>query len=119
MYIYIYVCVCVCINQVEELSIYDNVITMTRKFGKHSHVTYGTLRSCLNLIWSHQQCIPRSPPLEIEPATTGETLPLGHRSMPHISDGKSTSHGYCAICFLLAQRYVCSQEDIVTTYIYM
>ena len=29
-----------------------------------------TLDSCFDLIRSHQQCIPWSPPLEIEPATT-------------------------------------------------
>ena len=76
-----------------------NVITMTRKFGEHSHVTYGTLCNCFDLIWSHQLCILSSPLLEFEPATTAckaETLTLGHRSMPHINDTKSTSHGYCA-----------------------
>ena len=29
---------------------------MTKKFGKHPHVTYGTLNSCLDLIGSYQQC---------------------------------------------------------------
>ena len=71
--------------------IYDNVITMIRKSSKHSHATSATLYSCFDLIWSHQQCILWSPPLEIEPATTeckAETLSLGHRSMLHISDPK-------------------------------
>ena len=53
------------INQVEELCMYDNVITMPRKFGQHSHVTYRTLYSCFDLICGHQQCIPWSPPPEI------------------------------------------------------
>ena len=41
-----------------------------------------TLDSCFNLIRSHQQCIPWSPPLEIKPATTdcsAETLQLSHQ----------------------------------------
>ena len=42
---------------------------MTRKSGKHPHATFETLNSCFDFIGSHQQCIPRSPPLEIEPAT--------------------------------------------------
>ena len=60
--------------------IYINWITMIRKFGKHSHSTYGTLNSCFDLIGCHQQCIPWYPPLEIEPVTTecrDETLQLG------------------------------------------
>ena len=42
---------------------------MTRKSSTHPHATYGTLNSCFDLTGSHQQCIPRSPPLEIELAT--------------------------------------------------
>ena len=42
---------------------------MTRKSGKHFHTTYGTLDSCFGLIRSHQQGIPWSPLVEIEPAT--------------------------------------------------
>ena len=41
-------------------------ITVTRKSGTHLHVTYGALNSCFDLIRSHQQCIPWSPPLEIK-----------------------------------------------------
>ena len=43
---------------------------MTRNSSKHPHATYRTLNSCFDLIGSHQQCIPWSPPLEIEPATS-------------------------------------------------
>ena len=50
--------------------IYYHRITMTRKSGKHLHVTYGALNNCFDLIRSHQQCTPWSPPLEIEPTTT-------------------------------------------------
>ena len=57
-------------------SIYDNVITISRKFDKHSYATYGTLFSCFDLIFVSSA--------------------VGHRSMPHLSDSKSTSHGYCA-----------------------
>ena len=56
------------------------------------------LDSCLDLR-PHQQCIPWSLPLEIEPATTecrNETLPLSHQFTSHIIDAKSTSHGNCA-----------------------
>ena len=35
-------------------------------YARHSE----TLDSCFDLIRTHQQCIPLSPPLEIEPATT-------------------------------------------------
>ena len=67
---------------------------MTRKFSKLLHTTNGTLNCCFDLIGSHQQCIPWTPPLEIEPATTEtQTLSLGYQFMPHISDAKSTSHG--------------------------
>ena len=45
-------------------------ITTTRKSGTHLHVTYGALNGCFDLIRSHQQCTPWSPPLEIEPTTT-------------------------------------------------
>ena len=55
-----------------------------------------TLDCCFDFIRSHQQYIPWSPPLEIEPATTecrAETLPLSHQSESHTSDAKSTNHG--------------------------
>ena len=55
--------------------------------------------SCFNLTRSHQQCIPWSPLLEIEPATTdcwAETLQLSQQSISHTSDTKLTSHGNCA-----------------------
>ena len=42
-----------------------------------------TLDNYFNLFGSHQQCIPWSPPLDIEPATTecsAETLPVSHLS---------------------------------------
>ena len=58
-----------------------------------------TLDSCFNLIRSHQQCIPWSPPLEIEAATTdcrAESLLLSHESILHTSDAKLTSHCNCA-----------------------
>ena len=62
---------------------------MTRKFSKHQHATYGTLNSCFDFIGSHQQCIPLSPPQNVET----ELLPMGHQFMPHISDAKPTSQG--------------------------
>ena len=49
---------------------YYHRITMTRKSGKHRHATYRALNSCFDLIRSHQQCTPWSPPPEIEPTTT-------------------------------------------------
>ena len=58
--------------------------TMTRKSGTHLHATYEALNSCFDLIRSHQQCTPWSPPLEIEPTTTvcrsrnSTTRPLVH-----------------------------------------
>ena len=51
----------------------------------------GTLDSSFDLIRSHQQCIPWSPPQEIEPATTdcrAETLQLSQQSTSHTSDAK-------------------------------
>ena len=94
LYIYIYIYSTFWI----EGLYYINWITMTRKSGKHFHATYRTLDSCFDLIRFHQQCIPWSPLLEIEPATTesrAETLPLGHQSTSHTSDAKLTSHGKC------------------------
>ena len=54
----------------EELIYIKLEITMTRKSGTHLHVRYGAVDSCFDLIRSHQQCTPWSPPLEIEPTTT-------------------------------------------------
>ena len=57
-----------------------------------------TLDGCFDLIKSHQQCIPWSPPLEIKPATTecrAETLQLSHQSTSYTSDAQPTSHGNC------------------------
>ena len=45
-------------------------INMTSKSSKHLHATNGALNSCFDLIRSHQQCTPWSPPLEIELTTT-------------------------------------------------
>ena len=66
-------------------------ITMTRKSGKHLPATYGALNSCFDLIRSHQQCTPWSPPLEIEPTTTvcrswnSTTGPLSCHGNPKIT----------------------------------
>ena len=57
-----------------------------------------TLDSFFDLIRSHQQHIPWSPPLDIKPAITecsAETLPLSQQPTSHTSDTKSTSHGNC------------------------
>ena len=73
---------------IEELY-YVNWITMTRKSGKHFHATYGTLDSCFDLIRSHQQCIPWSPPLKIEPQNAElklyhwATVPYRTQAMPN------------------------------------
>ena len=45
-------------------------ITRTRKFGNHLQAKYRTLNGYFDLIRSHQQCIPWSPPLVIELTTT-------------------------------------------------
>ena len=61
---------------------------MTRKFGKHLHVTCGTTGQ---LIKYHHQSITWSSPLEIEPATTecrAESLPLSAQVFAELS-----SHG--------------------------
>ena len=53
------------------------------------------LDSCFDLIRSHQQCIPWSLSLEIEPATTecrAKTLPLSHLFTLHTNIAKLTSH---------------------------
>ena len=59
-----------------------------------------TLDCCFDLIRSHQQCIPWSLPLEIEPATRecrAETLPMSPQSTLYTSDTKLTSHGNCSV----------------------
>ena len=69
-------------------------ITMTRKSGTHLHVTYRALNSCFDLIRSHQQCTPWSPP-------------LGHWFMPRISNTELTSHGkLCDHLCVFFYRYV-------------
>ena len=93
---------------------------MTRKFGKDSAWHTETLDSCFDLIWFHQQYIPCSPPLEIEPATTeckAKTLPLRYRSTLHPSDAKLTSHGNCvAINLMCLVSYIHTlTEDTVTS----
>ena len=48
---------------------------------------------CFDLIKSHQQCIPWSPPLEMEPVTMDcrvETLQVSQLLISHISDAKLT-----------------------------
>ena len=55
---------------------------------KHCAQHREPLDSYFDLIRSHQQCIPWSPPLEIKPAITecrAETLPLSYRSTLHVS----------------------------------
>ena len=90
---------------------YINWMTMIRKSGKQSYATYKTLDSCFKLIRSHQQCIPWSLPLEIEPAATAETLILSHRSTSHKGDAKLTSHGKCATTELdVSWRYISSLQ---------
>ena len=80
-----------------------------------------TLDSSFDLIRPHQQCIPRSPPLEIKPAPTEcrtETLPLSPRSTSHTNTAKSTRHGYCAAnkpkCVFHVTS-VCFTEDTFTS----
>ena len=53
------------------------------------------LDRCFDLIRSHQQCIPWSPPVTTE--CRAETLPLSHQSTLPTSDAKSTSHGNCVV----------------------
>ena len=62
---------------------------MTRKSDEHLRMTYGN--SFFDLISSHQQYIPWSQPLEIEPATTDcrvETLQLSQQFISFTSDTK-------------------------------
>ena len=56
------------------------------------------LNNCFDLIVSHQQGIPGSLPLEIEPVTgecRAETLPLSQPTTSHTGDAKSTRNGNC------------------------
>ena len=76
-----------------------NWITMTRKTGKHLRAIHGTIGLLFRPFRSHQQCIPWSPPLEIELETRecrAETLPLSYWSKSHTVDAKLTNHGKCA-----------------------
>ena len=75
--------------------IYKNWITLTRKYGKHS---VRHTKHYFDLIRAHQQWVPWSPLLDIEPATTesrAETLPLSHCSTSHTSNAKLISHAKC------------------------
>ena len=80
-----------------------------------------TLDGYFDQIRSHQQCIPWSPPLEIEPATIdcrAKTLQLSHESISHTSGAKLTSHGNCAANWpkcVLQVTSVLFTEDTVTS----
>ena len=93
----------------EELYII-NWITMTRKSSKYCAWHMEPLEGCFDLISSHQQCIPWSLWLEIEPATTeciAKTLLLSYLSILYTSDcwwdlirlkKLSSSFLFCAQC---------------------
>ena len=95
-------------------------ITMTRKSGKHLHVTYGTLNCCFDFIRSHHQCRPWSPLLEIEPTTTvcrsrnSTTGPPVHATYKRCRINKS----WCTVRPLwpnVSWRYVIPIEDTATS----
>ena len=59
-----------------------------------------TLDSCFDLIMFHQQCIPWSLPLDIEPATTdcrAKILWLRHQLISHTSDASDHSLQSCRV----------------------
>ena len=85
------------INMFIFLSIGINIVnwmTTTRKSVEHLRTLYGN--SCTDLIRSHQQCIPSSPPLDIEPATTDCSAETLQQFISHIRHAKSSSDGNCA-----------------------
>ena len=60
---------------------------MTRKFGTHLHATYGTaVSTILGLISSAYRDLHHWRLNQQPQNTETETVPLGHQSMPHISD---------------------------------
>ena len=66
---------------------------MTRKFGKHLHAKHWTAVSALlGLISSAYRDLHHRRSNQQPQNAETETLPLGHQSMPHVNDAKSTSH---------------------------
>ena len=66
-----------------------------QKSSEHLRTTYGNIGQ---LFRPHQQCIPWSPPLEIEPATRdckAKTLQLSQQFISHAVEDKLISHGNC------------------------
>ena len=69
-------------------------IIMTRKSGKHLHVTYGTaVSTLLGLISSAHLDLRHWRSNQQPHYAEAKTLSLGHQFMPHISDAELTSHG--------------------------
>ena len=77
---------------------------MTRKFGKHLQGSYGTaVSTVLGLISSAYRDLHHWRWNQQTQNAEAEILPLGHQSVPDVSDTKSTSHGKNArprdLCF--------------------
>ena len=82
-----------------------NWITMTRKYAWHTE----TLHSG---VYTHQQCIPWSSPLEIESATTdckAGTLPLSHQPTSHTSDAQKNLNVLKVTSILIRKNIVTSR----------
>ena len=79
-------------------------------YARHTEI----LDSCFDLIRSSQLCIPWSPQLEIEPATTdcrAETLQLSQQFISLTSDAKLTRHGNVLLFPHVVRR--CSPDFLV------
>ena len=71
-------------------------ITMTRKSGKHLHVTYGVLTAVwtlLGLLTSAYRDLHHWRSNQKPQSANAKTLPLGHRFTPRISNSELTSYG--------------------------
>ena len=86
-------------------------ITMPRKFGKHLYTEHWTAVSTLLGLISSAYCdLHHGRSNQPQNAET-KTLPLGHRSVSHISDAKLTSHRENAWPLnLMCLEGMCSQQ---------
>ena len=85
---------------------------MTRKSGKHPRVTYGAaVSTLLDIISSAHRNFHHWRSNQQPQNAEAETLPLGHRFIPRISDAELTSHGDN----MRPLDLMCLEEDTATS----
>ena len=93
---------------------------MTRKSGKHLHAKHCTaVSTLLGLISSAHRDLHHWRSNQQPKDAAAETLPLGHRFMPHISEAEFTSHGELRDFLLIFSGFRISCALYIYIYIYI